>query len=158
MRIREGRFPEDSAAAERFVAGSNDYESAFEPDRLPGAEIAAAYVGELLKKAREKNGRVFIAEDNGGSALGWAVCHEAFNAIFVRLDERNFGNISELYVDEAMRGRGVGQSLIAACEDHFRSQGLKVAMIGVLEKNELAKRSYARAGYHGYSRELRKYL
>jgi GNAT superfamily N-acetyltransferase len=71
---------------------------------------------------------------------------------------RREGFIIELYVEEAMRGKGVGQALIAACEDEARRLGLKRIMIGVLSGNRRAAEIYQRAGYAPYQLELAKSL
>lgn len=158
MRIRDARFPEDRAAAERFLMGSNAYEATFEPDRLLTNDFVAPYLENLLRDVGERHGRIFIAEDDAGTAMGWAVCYDGRHPVFVRPEERIHGYISEVFVEESARGQGVGQALIAACEAHFRARGHIVATIGLLEKNAQAARSYGRAGYQGYTRELRKYL
>jgi GNAT superfamily N-acetyltransferase len=78
--------------------------------------------------------------------------------LYVIEQQRTYGYIAELFVNEDARSLGVGRTLIAACEAESRRLGLGQIMIGVLAGNSRAARIYARAGYSPYSSELRKYL
>jgi len=76
----------------------------------------------------------------------------------VREEERPFGYVAEMFVDEAFRGRHVGRMLLKACEDHFRALGLKSVLIGALSPNTRALNAYRAAGYTDYAINLRKLL
>jgi GNAT superfamily N-acetyltransferase len=155
-RIRDGKLPEDAEIGRSFILGLQVYERAFEDDRRVDANVAAEFFDVLMARAAERQGRIFIAEDDAGAAIGWAVCFVDENEIYVEPELRKFGYISELYLVERARGRGIGRALIAACEAHFRTLGLKHMMIGVLSKNTNAHRSYINAGFRPYSEMLLK--
>ena len=157
FRIRDIDLPRDKAAMLSFIRGSQHYEHEVEPDRRLDPQVADEYFPVLMDEVEAKQGRAFVAEHDG-TAIGWAVVLVERNMLFVVEEERTYGYITELYVDEAARGRGVGRALIAACEDEVRRLGLGVVMIGVLSKSKRTVEIYARAGYRPYTSELRKYL
>lgn len=157
-RIRDGKLPDDAAMGRSFILGLQQFERTFEEDRRVDAAVAPEFFDVLMQRVAEKQGRIFIAEDAAGATIGWAVALVDDNEIYVELELRRFGYVSELYVVEAMRKQGIGRALIAKCEDYFRSLGLKLMMIGVLAKNTNARRSYIAAGFRPYSEMLQKKL
>ncbi|HEV2650372.1 MAG TPA: GNAT family N-acetyltransferase [Rhizomicrobium sp.] len=157
MKIRDIRLPDDKTAALSFIMGSQRFEYAVEPNRRLDPQVADEYFTVLMERVATEKGRAFVAEEDG-RAIGWGVFIVVRTPVFVVEPERNSGYIDELFVDEAARGRGVGQALIAACEDEARRLGLKQIMLGVLDGNTRARAIYAQAGFAPYALELRKYL
>jgi GNAT superfamily N-acetyltransferase len=158
FRIREARLPADAPSIVAFIRALQEFEHGIEPDRRVDAAVAEDFFAVLTARVEARHGSHFIAEAPDGTKLGWAAVHEHGNEIYVVEDERVFGFISELFVVEAARGRGIGQALIAACEDWARSRGLKLVMIAALSGNARAFGAYRAAGYAPYATELRKYL
>jgi GNAT superfamily N-acetyltransferase len=157
LKIRDARLPDDKPAILRFIMGLQQFEKKIEPDRRTDEGVAEEFYEVLLHRLKERDGRIFIAEEHG-ARVGWAQVHEEDNQIYVVPEERRFGHIAELYVDEAARGRGIGRALIAACEDWARERGLKLVTIGALAGNARAYGLYQASGYAPYVIELRKYL
>ncbi len=155
--IREGRLPEDRERFAGFIDGLQRFEHAFEPDRRIDARAGADYLPHLLERVDKQNGKIFVAEIDG-KAIGWAVFHTHENMPFVIPEERTYGYIAELFVEEDCRGRGIGRALMAECEAAARALGLKLVMIGVLAANSRARKTYEAAGFSPYALELRKYL
>ena len=155
--IRDARMPDDKQAALEFIMGMQKFEKAIEPDRRVDASVAAEFFEVIIKRVKDKNGHIFIAEWETKS-IGWAVVYPDENDIFVEAAKRAFAYISELFVVEEKRGTGVGRALIAACEDWARTRGLTVMMLGVLSGNTRAAKIYEDAGYLPYATQRRKYL
>jgi GNAT superfamily N-acetyltransferase len=156
--IRQGRLPDDEALARSFITGLQAFEKAMEPDRRLDPTVAGEFLAVLASRIAERQGRIYIGEDGNGAAVGWACCFIDENEVYVEAELRRFGLISELFVVEAARGRGVGRALIAACESYFRTLKLRSMMIGVLAKNDNARRMYFAAGFRPYSEQLQKML
>ena len=158
FQIRDAKMPEELPRLHEFIMGTQRFEYAFEPNRRLDAPVAAEYFKILADEVRAKGGCIFVAEGENGSLLGWGVVHRAEDDVYVNDEERPFAYISELFVVEDARGKGIGRAFIAASEAWARAQGLKVMQIGVLPGNIRAKAIYERAGYHSYAVRLRKYL
>lgn len=155
--IRDADLARDRAKLESFILGSNTYEAQFESDRRLDAKVGADYLPDIVDRVTKKRGRIYVAED-AGTVIGWAACYADNHEPFVKEDERPFGYVAELFVDEAYRGRHVGRELLKACEDHFRALGLKTVLIGALSPNTRAVNAYRAAGYADYAINLRKVL
>jgi ribosomal protein S18 acetylase RimI-like enzyme len=157
VRIRDADLSRDKPALLRFIFGSNVYEAQFESDRRLDEACAEEFLPELLERAQSKQGRVFVAEE-AGVPIGWAVCYVNQHDTFVRVEERPYGYVSELFVEEAARGLHVGRKLLNACEDHFRALKVATVLIGALSANTRAMNAYKAAGYADYDVNLRKVL
>ena len=155
--IRDANLDRDRPAFERFIHGTNTFEAQFEPDRRLDPEVGADYLAELLKRIEKKHGRIFVAEVDAVQ-IGWAVCYSSDHYLFVREEERPFGYVAELFVDEAHRGLHIGRSLLKSCEDHFRALGFKSMLIGALARNGRAVAAYRAAGFRDYAIEFSKRL
>ena len=155
--IRDADLDRDRAVLESFILGTNTYEAQFETDRRLDRGVGAAYLPELIGRVTGQQGRIFVAE-LAGAPIGWAVCYADRHEPFVKEEERPFGYVAELFVDEAHRGRHIGRTLLMACEDHFRALGLKTVLIGALSQNTRAANAYRAAGYTDYAINLRKVL
>jgi ribosomal protein S18 acetylase RimI-like enzyme len=157
LRVRDLDLARDRPALLRFILGSNAYEAQFESDRRLDEACPEEFLPELLARANAKQGRVFVAEENG-AAIGWAVCYLNQHDTFVRAEDRPYGYVSELFVEEAARGRHVGRKLLNACEDYFRTLNVATVLISALSANTRAVRAYQAAGYADYDVNLRKIL
>jgi GNAT superfamily N-acetyltransferase len=155
--VRDFEAARDQPAALDFILGSQRYEHAVEANRRLDPPVADEYYAVLMHHVADSDGRVFVA-DVDGRAIGWAVMIFEEHPVFVEADQRAYGYIAELFVEEQARGLGAGQALIAACEAEARRRGVSQIMLGVLAANTRAAGIYAQAGYAPYSLELRKFL
>ena len=158
MTIREGDLVRDRALALRFIDGLQAYEHTVEPNRRLDAGVAADHLAKMMRDGAARPSKVFVAESEDGTALGWVVVLESQDETYVVAEERRFALIAELYLVEAARGTGLGRALIGACEDWAKACGIAVPQIGVLGKNARAREVYAAAGFDPYAMQLRKYL
>jgi GNAT superfamily N-acetyltransferase len=157
MPVRIARLPDDEEAILSFIDGMQLFEHAIEPDRRIDATVAKEFFVEIFARVQSRGGAVLVYEGDG-VLVGWAVVYRDENDIYVRSEERAFALISELFVVEGARGRGIGKALIAACEDWARAHGMNVVMISVLRNNRRAEGIYRAAGFETYYTGLRKYL
>jgi GNAT superfamily N-acetyltransferase len=157
LTIRDAQWPQDREAAKGFIDGSQRFEKAFEPNRRVDGAVAEAFIDELLGEMTKNAGIARIAQVEG-RAVGWVVAWPETGAAFILEEERRSVFISELFVDEAVRGQGIGRALIAICEDWARARGIGILMIGVLARNDRAVGIYTQAGYAPYGMTLRKYI
>lgn len=156
--IRDADLSRDTPAMLAFIMGSQRFEHAFEPNRRLDLPVAAEHLAVMQKLVAEHDGRIFIAANGKGDAIGWAVAGESTDDVYVIAEERRYLYIAELFVNETLRGEGIGRALIAACENLARERGIAVMQIGVLPGNARAHAIYQQAGYADYGIQLRKYL
>jgi ribosomal-protein-alanine N-acetyltransferase len=81
--------------------------------------------------------RALGAFDEAGSLIGYAFAQ-------VAADE---GEILNIAVAPAARGRGVGTDILAAMLNRLRREGIRTVYLEVRQSNEAAIRLYRRAGF-----------
>jgi ribosomal protein S18 acetylase RimI-like enzyme len=118
--------------------------------RLPGEQIADAYLARLRQEAPEKRGAIFIAERDGvfaGFAVGWIIERDH---IPETADSNRFGYLSDICVMPAYRRQRIAQRLLAALEQHFASAGITRFRLFTLAANASARATYEGAGFAAY--------
>jgi len=118
--------------------------------RLPGEQIADAYLGRLRQEVAENRGAIFIAERDGvfaGFAVGWIIERDH---IPENVDSNRFGYLSDICVMPAYRRQRIAQRLLAALEQHFASTGITRFRLFTLAANAAARATYESAGFAAY--------
>jgi ribosomal protein S18 acetylase RimI-like enzyme len=126
-----------------------EHERRLHLSRLPGEQIADAYLAWLQQQADE-SGAVLVGEIEGafvGFVAGWI---EQENNLTETADSNHFGYISDICVMPAYRGRRIADRLLDAIEQHLASAGIRRIRIGSLAANRSARASYERAGFVSY--------
>jgi len=134
-----------------------DYERRLHSTRLPGEEIADAYLDWMLKQAAE-DGALLVAEINGafaGFVAGWI---EQQHNLAETPHSNRFGYISDICVLPAYRGKRIATLLLAAIEQHLTRLGITYLRINVLAANTSARKSYERSGFGLYEVMYEKQL
>ena len=109
------------------------------------------------------------AEDNRTAMRETLAAHQAADGLLVaRLDDRPVGfvsvsiergsleldavrgTLSNLYVEPAHRGQGIGSALLEAVEDAFEDRGVDVVTLEVMADNEDARRFYREHGFEPF--------
>jgi GNAT superfamily N-acetyltransferase len=148
----------DFGTVRAMLDGLQEYECTIEANRAHWADGGAAYADWMLEESAQNQGAVVIAESDEGAVIGLLTCWRAEDAtdITVVPEARVHLYISELFVADPWRGRGVAGALLAAAEAHARSIGVGQVTIGSLATNASARRAYAKAGFADYEILLRK--
>jgi ribosomal protein S18 acetylase RimI-like enzyme len=68
------------------------------------------------------------------------------------------GMLSNIYVEPAYRGRGVGTALLEAAETALRARGATVVILEVMVDNEAARRFYDDREYDAYRVAMKRSL
>ena len=139
LTIREAREA-DRPAYQRLMGELQDAERALAANRRP-ADDNAPYCDHVWTWTRSE-GFVLLAEIDG-EAVGMLAGGRARHALYVREEEIEFGEVSDLSVAAQARGKGVGRALLEAAETRFRSMGLNEVCIGALASNAPANALYA---------------
>lgn len=102
-----------------------------------------------LKKIEEQEGKCFLAIENGkaiGLIMGIMREYDEFDYIDYKCPKA--GVITELIVSKSIRGKGIGNQLMAKMETYFKEKECSYIYIDVFAYNENAIRFYDKEGYH----------
>ena len=130
-------------------AGSRDLETllplveAFQEfERIPfEIEAARRNLGQLLEDA--SLGQVLLAELEG-RPIGYAILTYGYDLEFGGMD----AYLTDLFITEPDRGRGLGQWLLSEVERASRAAGVQALHLMVAPQNHRAHHIYHRAGFH----------
>jgi GNAT superfamily N-acetyltransferase len=86
---------------------------------------------------------VFIAEDAGGSPLGFIHLHAATE----HYNREEHGHVEDIIVAPEGEGRGVGRALLEKAEEWARGRGYRWLTLSVFAENLRAREVYRRLGY-----------
>ena len=116
-------------------------------------EIDAANLASLKKamEAPEPGSAIFIAEDETGKCAGFLhlqIQTDYFNGTKVAY-------ISDIAVDSAFEGQGVGRILLDKAEEWAREQGCSLLTLYVFSNNSRARKVYEKLGF---KEEVTKYV
>lgn len=126
-----------------------EHERGLHASRLPGEQIADAYLSWLENQTSE-NGALLVAKIEGqfaGFVAGWI---EEGNAIAETPDSNRFAYVSDIFVAIPYRGRGVSRRLLDGIERRLLRPGITRLRLAALAANTSASRAYQRAGFSTY--------
>ena len=133
--------PRDRPAVLRLYAALQDFERAFEPNRLPG-EACAPHVDALLAWAA-RDGFVLLAGPRA-APVGLLIAGRHDEGAYVLPENRPHGVVSDLYVAPEARRKGLGLALLRTAETRFAAAGLRRMEISALAANLPARALYDR--------------
>ncbi len=147
MNIREYKT-EDREQLEALIAQLQDYEAGFIEGMRAGKEMASQDLDHLLKQCNEKQGKIYLAEEEG-EIVGFicSLLEKQSTDIMYYEPFSIFVEIEELMVLEKYRGRGIARSLIDKADDYAKENSLKKVKLNVLAKNILAREIYKKLGF-----------
>lgn len=123
------------------------HERQFHDRMKPPTEIGAGYVAYMQSNVAKRQGKFLVAEHQG-EVVGFATllthCDSAEDEEEVFF---TYAVIADLSVREGARNIGIGRSLVTACENIARSDGVKWLRLYALTDNLDALRFYDRAGF-----------
>ena len=92
--------------------------------------------------ARRKGSRIFVAEDEDHSFLGYLFVGESGNM----MTGETYGFIYDIYVKEEFRGKGIGTMLMEKAENYCREKKYPRLSLMVSADNQRAVNLYAKMG------------
>lgn len=117
--------------------------------QIVSAGYGKIYTEGLLKAISEKDGKIYFAEVDGKvvGVIAGTLAKQFPHGGTLEAIPSSPAWIRELYVDPAVRGKGVGRSLIQKLEEYFKSKGCDVVLVGVFAPNGEAQSFYESQGY-----------
>jgi len=154
--IRRFDAARDTQSLRECVIDQQNYHRGIEPSWPDGDAIVGDYMAYLDAECAVHNGCIIMAL-GGEEALGF-VCVVAATRGESPDDPTPFAWIHDLYVKPEHRRRGVASMLMAEAERFAHGEGAKWLRLGVLDRNEQARRFYVRHGFRDYTHILTKPL
>jgi ribosomal protein S18 acetylase RimI-like enzyme len=96
----------------------------------------------------ESLGRVYVVRDDGAARVGYAVVTYGYDLEFGGPD----AFLTELWIDEPARGRGLARRVLDRIVSDLRSAGVGALHLQVRAENAEARRLYEAAGFEGTTR------
>ena len=112
--------PQHFAAVVAFVEALQDYERADVPELKPGTEIGQSYADLLMRTVAQRNGVMLMAtaaEQTVGFVCVWI---DEEDDMLLRNEQRQHALVSDIFVSEAWRRRGVARCLCRAVSRQSR--------------------------------------
>ncbi|MCF3946351.1 GNAT family N-acetyltransferase [Acidiphilium iwatense] len=147
--------PDDHDALLSQFLGLNRYEHAISDDRRSDHQGALESLEGAWRNIAAKGGSALVVELDG-RVVGHLFLLFEEDDVFIRDDVRSYGYISSLFIQEAMRGSGVGKALMVEAERIAAARGVHRLMLYVLAENPNAQRFYADAGFAPHGLEMMK--
>ncbi len=155
--IREYQPSTDAHPLRACFVELQEHERGIEASLLPGEEIADGYLDRMFSRCAALDGRVFVAEVEGG-LCGFVCVWGKVSPEELDEDPRPYAYVSDLVVSAPHRRRGIGRQLLDHAEAYARTVGAGRLRIGVLAGNADAWRLYRACGFEDYLVQLRKGL
>ena len=113
------------------------------------------YASYLRSQLAKRDIVVLVAEDDG-DVLGYTFAGiEGYDYMELRGPA---GVLYDIVVDQAHRGRGIGQALLEATLAELKTRGAPQVVLSTAERNESAQRLFARAGFRRTMIEMTREL
>jgi ribosomal protein S18 acetylase RimI-like enzyme len=112
---------------------------------VAGRDWKARKANDIADDAAANPDGIFVAEEDG-RIVGY---------VTTRLHRfKSIGQIPNLAVDPAYRGRGTASALIQHALDYFRAEGMTMAKIETLAQNERGQSLYPKFGFQEIARQI----
>ena len=146
----------DLDALRTCIVEQQDFHRALEPSWPEGRTILTAYLKYLETECAARNGRVMVATCD--DEVAGFVCVVASTKNDSPDDPAAFAWIHDIFVKPQHRRRQVATRLMVEAESFARAQGARLLRLGVLARNEGARRFYREQGFRDYVSVLTKSL
>jgi GNAT superfamily N-acetyltransferase len=145
-----------------MMSDFQDYLVPLDPLKLSrrAAGYGVAYMEKTLNEVRTQRGRFYVAQDSKGTIVGLAVGIIPRPRPIQRFESAPgaTGIVTELYVVDALRGKGLGKKLLRTLEQYFKTKKCKRIRIAVFAPNVKALAFYHHCGYGDRDIEVLKVI
>lgn len=157
MPIRKFAARTDVLNLRQCLIELQNFERALDPRMPSGEDIVDDYIADMLRRCRECNGTVLVAEvDN--EVAGYVTVMAKVSSEEIGAGDFEFGLVTDIVVLPGYRRTGLGKDLLAAAEAYAKANGVKWLRIGALAANHAAIAMYSSMGFSGLYVELEKDL
>lgn len=148
FQIRE--FEErDREAIGEMVKELQEFERLIEADRLDEDEVLEMYTERILDTVLKEGGKIWIAEAKD-EVVGFVFVEVVRNEEELLTSLKEYGYVSDLFVTETFRNKGLATALLKKVEGWAREKGLKMMKVESLASNMAAVGLYRKVGFREY--------
>jgi ribosomal protein S18 acetylase RimI-like enzyme len=140
----------DLAIVIQYVEAIQEFERIHVPELKAGHEIGTEYASMLIHSVAERNGCILMARAETvtvGFGCAWV---QSDYDMLLRDDARTHAYVSDIFVEDAWRRRGIALQILSALETEMRSRGCRRIRICSKATNHVALGCYNEAGYRPY--------
>jgi ribosomal protein S18 acetylase RimI-like enzyme len=149
----------------KMMDGFNSYIASVDTKKIvrsfASKDEAEAYTNQTIKDAMEKDGFIYIAEEND-RIVGFiqGIIDKNDSDVLYKLSHIPFydGWIGEFYIIPEFRGTGLGRQLMDKAYEYFKSKNCRYFRLLVMKDNENAINVYGKMGFETRDLELLKKL
>jgi ribosomal protein S18 acetylase RimI-like enzyme len=143
--IRASRA-EDRRDLRSAIIELQEHERRLHDSRLPGEQVADAYMDWMQRQVAEGAGAILVAEA-AGAFCGFVAYRLARADTPAETPDSNlFGHVLDVCVLPRYRRNGVAQRLLQAVEDDLSARGVARLRLSALAANAPARAAYEKAG------------
>ncbi|MBD3210766.1 GNAT family N-acetyltransferase [Candidatus Micrarchaeota archaeon] len=111
---------------------------------------------KYYKEHIKKRSCLFLVLEQDDNAVGYSIAKIEKSPPV--LNEKEYGNFAEIYVDRGYRNKGWGRKLLEKSLGWFRRRGVKRSTVKYDAKNPEGERFYRTAGFRPFQNEYEVYL
>lgn len=119
----------------------------FGADNTPedlAAFLDATYGPDIQRRELDTRGLSYLVAEREGDLLAYALLRDKVSPVVA---DPSAIEVQRFYVDSKGHGRGIAQTLMAACTAHAAARGAGSLWLGVWERNTRAIRFYVAQGF-----------
>jgi GNAT superfamily N-acetyltransferase len=146
IKIREYFPRKDRFVVKNLLAELLDFEKEIEAEWPSAGEIIEPYFRYMLARCRKYSGTILVAEDVG-KVIGFISVWAKMKPVSPSDSQEERAFISDFFVRQPYRSRGVGRLLIARAEEFARQKGVSGIRLWASAGNLRGRQFYRRAGY-----------
>jgi GNAT superfamily N-acetyltransferase len=148
----------DLAIVIHYVEAIQEFERIHVPELKSGREIGRDYASMLIRRVAESNGSILMARAEivtVGFGCAWV---QSDDDMLLRDDARTHAYVSDIFVEDAWRRRGIALQILSALEMEMHSRGCRRIRICSKATNHVSLECYNKAGYRPYETTFTKDL
>lgn len=107
-----------------------------------------ADVEDMLDDVKNHNGKIWFAEFEG-NVIGYeiAVIWDQSEKNKLEIGPHKLGQVLDLYIDDSMRGKGIGSKFLSMAETYFKDSGCDSMWVNTNAHNQPARNLYNKFGF-----------
>ena len=151
IKIEEAKRKDINAIVKLDMALA-DYHRKFDEYYKSGKEMKKGFKKRLLKNFGRRNFKVLVAK-NRNKILAYGIGSIEKPKLYAK--PKKIGKITNLYVKEKYRRRGIGKQIFDKFLEWFKSRNIKHVELSVDARNQIAISAYKKYGFFEFQKKMR---